>query len=101
MTARKKDNLLRGDRTPAFVDRATGAAELCISPETWDSWVDEGRLPPVAKGFPESSPRWRWADVDPKLTGGKKIAISGDPFMSGAANMRNGPKENARGKRAA
>jgi hypothetical protein len=25
---RKKDNLLRGDRTPAYVDRETGAAVL-------------------------------------------------------------------------
>jgi hypothetical protein len=36
MTVRKTDNLLRGDRTPAYVDRETGAAELLISPDTWD-----------------------------------------------------------------
>jgi hypothetical protein len=34
MTVRKVDNLLRGDRTPAYVNRETGAAELLISPDT-------------------------------------------------------------------
>jgi hypothetical protein len=38
MTVRKTDNLPRGDRTPAYVDRETGAAELLISPDTWDQW---------------------------------------------------------------
>jgi hypothetical protein len=42
---------------PEFVDRATGAGELCISPETWDKWVKEGILPQPDLGFPESSPR--------------------------------------------
>jgi hypothetical protein len=45
MTVRKTDNLLRGDRTPAYVDRETGAAELLISTDTWDQWVKDGRLP--------------------------------------------------------
>ena len=36
MTVRKIDNLLRGDRTPAYVGRETGAAELQISADTWD-----------------------------------------------------------------
>jgi hypothetical protein len=45
MTTRKSDNLLRGDRTPAYVDRESGAGELLISPDTWDHWVREGRLP--------------------------------------------------------
>src|SRR6266699_1965182 len=44
MTGRKTDNLLRGDRTPAYVDRETGAAELLISTDTWDQWVKDGRL---------------------------------------------------------
>ena len=45
MTMRKTDNLLRGDRTRAYVNRETGAAELLISPDTWVQWVKEGRLP--------------------------------------------------------
>jgi hypothetical protein len=78
MTARKKDNVLRGDRTPAFVDRVTGAAELLVSPQTWDNWVKEGRLPPPSEGFPESTPRWRWADVDRKMSGKKLVAANDD-----------------------
>jgi integrase len=42
MTVRKVDNLLRGDRTPSYVNRETGAAELLISPDTWDQWVKDG-----------------------------------------------------------
>lgn len=32
MTLRKSENLLRGDRTPAYVDRVTGAAEIVRKP---------------------------------------------------------------------
>jgi hypothetical protein len=69
MTVRKADNALRGDRTPSYVDRVTGAAELLISPDTWDNWVKEKILPPPCSAFPNGSPRWRWADVDLKLSG--------------------------------
>jgi hypothetical protein len=68
MSTRKAD-LRLPPRTPAYVDRETGAAELRISPQTWDTWVVEGILPPAAAGFPASTPRWRWADVDRKLAG--------------------------------
>jgi hypothetical protein len=83
MTIRKADNLLRGDRTPAYVDRETGAAELRISPDTWDQWVKEGRLPPSCPTFPESTPRWRWEDVDRKLSG--KVASDTTDMMMQAA----------------
>ncbi len=83
MTVRKSDNVLRGDRTPGYVDRETGAAEVCISPETWDQWVKEGRLPPPAPGFPANAPRWRWEDVDRKLTGARVRDI--DAFLQGAS----------------
>jgi hypothetical protein len=69
MTERKSDNLLRGDRTPAYVDRETGAAELRISTDTWDQWVKAGRLPPPCDTFPSGTPRWRWEAVDRKLSG--------------------------------
>jgi hypothetical protein len=78
MTTRKADNLLRGDRTPAYVDRETGAGELLISPDTWDQWVKEGRLPPPFDTFPASTPRWRWADGDRKLSGRTVEASSAD-----------------------
>jgi hypothetical protein len=85
MTLRKTDNLLRGDRTPAYVGRETGAAELQISPDTWDQWVKEGRLPPPCDSFPTSTPRWRWEDVDRKLSGMK--AADADAAIRGAVNF--------------
>jgi hypothetical protein len=85
MTVRKVDNLLRGDRTPAYVNRETGAAELLISPDTWDQWVKEGRLPPPGDTFPAGTPRWRWEDVDLKLSGQK--ATGTDAALRGALNF--------------
>jgi hypothetical protein len=85
MTARKQDNLLRGDRTPAYVDRQTGAGELLISPDTWDQWVKEGRLPPPCDTFPAGIPRWRWEDVDRKLSG--RQTVGEDAAVLGAANF--------------
>jgi hypothetical protein len=76
VTIRKSENLLRGDRTPAYVSRETGAAELQISADTWDQWVKEGRLPPASDGFPAGAPRWRWEDVDRKLSGRVEETVS-------------------------
>jgi hypothetical protein len=86
MTVRKIDNLLRGDRTPAYVGRETGAAELQISADTWDQWVKEGRLPPPCDGFPNGAPRWRWEDVDRKLSGRVVAAGTGNAadYLRGA-----------------
>jgi hypothetical protein len=85
LTVRKADNLLRGDRTPAYVDRETRAAELLISTDTWDQWVKEGRLPPPCDTFPSGTPRWRWEDLDRKLSGRK--AADTDAALLGAANF--------------
>jgi hypothetical protein len=90
VTERKRENLLRGDRTPAYVDRVTGAAELLISPQTWDNWVKEGRLPPPSDGFPEGTPRWRWADVDRKLCGRLVAANDDDEHAAGVAAALRG-----------
>jgi hypothetical protein len=86
MTVRKVDNLLRGDRTPAYVNRETGAAELLISPDTWDRWVKERHLPPPCDSFPAGTPRWRWEDVDRKLRG-TAAQDNTDAIMRGALNF--------------
>jgi hypothetical protein len=93
MTLRKTDNWLRGDRTPAYVDRETGAAELLISTDTWDQWVKEGRLPPSCDTFPSGTPRWRWEDVDRKLSG-RTASDTTDAAMRGA--LRFGQKKGNR-----
>ncbi|WP_156795632.1 helix-turn-helix transcriptional regulator [Bradyrhizobium icense] len=95
MTVRKSENLLRGDRTPAYVDRETGAAELQISPDTWDQWVKEGRLPPPWDTFPAGTPRWRWEDVDRKLSG-QTASDTTDLAIRGALNFGK-KKGNRRG----
>jgi hypothetical protein len=86
MTVRKTENLLRGDRTPAYVSRETGAAELQISPDTWDQWVKDGRLPPACDALPSGTPRWRWEDVDRKLSGRVEAADTGNvaDYLRGA-----------------
>ena len=89
MTVRKAENLLRGDRTPAYVSRETGAAELQISPDTWDQWVKDGTLPAACTAFPASTPRWRWEDVDRKLSGRTVVGI--DAALKGAANFGKKP----------
>jgi hypothetical protein len=98
MSVRKEDNRLRGDRTPAYVGRETGAAELEISPNTWDRWVKEGIIPPSCETFPDGKPRWRWMDVDRKLSGKPALvaandddeaAIKGAAFFGSAARNRN------------
>jgi hypothetical protein len=93
MTLRKTDNLLRGDRTPAYVNRETGAAELLISTDTWDQWVKEGRLPPSCDTFPSGTPRWRWEDVDRKLSS-RTASDTTDAAMRGA--LRFGQKKGNR-----
>lgn len=94
MTIRKA-SLVLPSRTPAYVGRETGAAELGISPETWDNWVDRGILPPAAPGFPSSTPRWRWEDVDRKLAG--LSANHADQFIRMAARLRGATKGRKRG----
>jgi hypothetical protein len=55
-------------RTPVFVNRETGAAELCMSPATWDAYVREGKLPKPTL-WAGKNPRWLWSDVMLFLTG--------------------------------
>ena len=92
MTSRK--DAIKLARTPRYVSRETGAAELEISPETWDRWVKEGRLPPPAPGSSPTAPRWRWQDVDDRMRG--TSATDADPFVAAVAKLRHGPKKNQR-----
>ena len=99
MTTAKRALRPRGERPAAYVSREGGAAELGISPETWDRWVEDRILPAKAPGFPETSPRWRWADVDRKLSGEatgetapEPPKPSVDPYIAGLANIHGKKK---------
>jgi hypothetical protein len=65
MTAPKSDIALPPRRT-AYVTREEGAAELRISPSTWDDLVDRGVLPQPVHRL-GAIKRWRWEDVDSRL----------------------------------
>jgi hypothetical protein len=58
--------------TPVFVDRETGAAELCVSTETWDAMVLTGELPPATVHLRTRLPRWRWSDVERWVGGDRR-----------------------------
>lgn len=86
MSPPKSSYRLAGERTPAYVTREVGAAELCVSLGTWDTWAADGTLPPIAPGFPASCPRWRWVDVDARLAG--RAEAMQDRGVARAANLR-------------
>jgi hypothetical protein len=61
-------------RPPVFVDRETGAAELCVSTETFDAMVLTGELPPATVHLRTRLPRWRWSDIEAWLSGDRRSA---------------------------
>jgi hypothetical protein len=64
MTSRKADIPLNS-RLTAYVTRERGAAELQVSPSTWDEMEDCGQIPPPLRlGRFGTILRWRWANVD-------------------------------------
>ncbi len=69
MTIRKSAIPL-GTRLTAYVTREQGAAELQVSPSTWDEMVECGQIPkPRRLGRMGAILRWRWEDVDRALSG--------------------------------
>lgn len=81
----KRGRLVLGDRPPAFVSKATLAAELDISESTIENYVNAGILPQPRKL--KGAVRWRWADVEAAICsmGGSQDS---DPFMLGISNVR-------------
>lgn len=102
MSRRKKDILLPS-RPPTFVSREIGAAELCVSPDTWDRMVAIGELPKAHKRLMASAkgaglPRWEWSKVVAHLNGESEAAtMPRDLYVVGAEGVR-GPSQ---GKRSA
>ena len=95
MTARKA-LLHLPSRTPTYVSREVGAAELCISPETWDRMVAAGELPQADKRLRGTMPRWEWAAVQGYLKDGCDAEkIPTDVYVLGAANAKAKEKRRA------
>jgi predicted DNA-binding transcriptional regulator AlpA len=64
MTTRKADIRLTS-RLTVFVTREEGAAELRVSPSTWDDMEKRGQLPkPYMVGPHQDLPRWLWREVE-------------------------------------
>jgi predicted DNA-binding transcriptional regulator AlpA len=86
MTVRKAD-LSLPPRTPTYVSREIGAAELCISPETWDAMVARGELPQHDYRIGGTMPRWKWANVEAWLSGqGQQGRVDADPYVAAVEN---------------
>jgi hypothetical protein len=87
MTVRKCDIPLNS-RLTAFVSRETGAAELQVSPSTWDEMEKCGQLPkPHFLGANKDIKRWLWAEVVARIVG-EEIAgeQQSEPFFRGLAS---------------
>jgi predicted DNA-binding transcriptional regulator AlpA len=66
-----KAEIKLSSRLTAYVTREEGAAELRVSPSTWDDMVDGGILPkPRMLGRMRNIPRWCWAEVDEAIRNG-------------------------------
>jgi predicted DNA-binding transcriptional regulator AlpA len=100
MTARKRDIPL-ASRLTAYVSRETGAAELQVSPSTWDEMVESGHLPkPVRLGRTGTILRWRCEDIDSALRGTHAPASNPEPYFRERANHGQAKehKRDARGR---
>jgi predicted DNA-binding transcriptional regulator AlpA len=86
MTTRKV-NISLTSRLTAYVTREEGAAELRVSPSTWDEMVECGQLPkPIRLGVTGRILRWRWAEVDRVLAGEEpEEEQQREPFFRGLA----------------
>jgi hypothetical protein len=91
----KKADLPLPARTPTYVSREVGAAELCIAPGTWDRMVERKELPPptIVSGMP----RWKWESVEAWLSGKRDCAtIPEDPYLATLANGKTQKHRNGR-----
>ena len=70
---------------PPWMDMATLCAHICAVPNTVDSWVTKGRLPPPVKV--EGKQMWEWEQVCEWLKNG-----SGNGPETLADRIKNGTR---------
>ena len=56
------------DFIPPWQDMPTLCAHICVSPNTVETWVTQGILPPPRKRGGKLM--WKWSEVDDLLTNG-------------------------------
>jgi len=94
---KQKANLPLPVRTPTYVSREIGAAELCVSPETWDTMVARGELPPPEFKVGGVMPRWRWQSVQEWLSGSNRaVSMPIDPYVQAAEQVQRGEAQRKR-----
>lgn len=71
------------DFIPPWQDMPTLCAHICATPNTVDTWVVKGILPPPRKRGGKLM--WKWAEVDQYLTAGK----AGEGPVSEADRIRD------------
>jgi hypothetical protein len=92
---RRKSELPLPARTPTYVSREVGAAELCISPETWDAMVARGELPEPDHKIGGVMPRWKWTRIEAWLNNENGSHIARDPYVICAEGL-NAPAQKKR-----
>lgn len=88
---------LTPDRPPAFLSRASLAAELDMSESTVDEMVRRGVLPRPLR-LSNGCVRWSWAAVESALASLVPTLDDGpaDPLMTGARNAAKAASESRR-----
>jgi hypothetical protein len=94
MTAPKSATSLQ--LRPEYVSASVGATLVCISVDTWHTWVRQGIIPqPVWLGVNGTTPRWRWEDVDASLAG--RVNKTQTPFFNlSAGDVQRGEEKSKR-----
>jgi hypothetical protein len=87
---KRKSELNLPSRTPTYVDRQTGAAELCISVDIWDELTEEGGLVGPPDFYIRNRPRWSWSRIMAKLEGKHRseAAPQEEPFFRIPVNVK-------------
>lgn len=93
----RKRDLFLPVRTPRYVSREVGAAELCISPDTWDDWVERGLLPKPRRCGPSGfTVRWKWDEVEAAMDAVAEDRQQSEPVSDFAERFRHAAKKDKR-----
>jgi predicted DNA-binding transcriptional regulator AlpA len=73
---------------PAYISRKRAARQLDMSPDTFDSYVRQGILPPPKRRGKLT--RWKWAEIRDVLDGGNISVVKSpeDPYDRGVERAK-------------